>query len=417
MAKSYAFGNDTLQFDSDDDAIKYAEDQGLSEFKPLDASQPQPATEVKPDNNAGFDPLLSNSDTNGQTVLESTLTSPRQITAIPGALVGGVVGAAQGALTDTPNSFNEGFKSAYDQGVNNQGLAGIIANPVNLVSAPVGAAENAVARVVGPIIAKPVTGALGGAGLSVLDQELNDSDGVKLIPTAIGTGIGLAGGTASGVGGWLGKKATEAANFQKHPYDISLEHKNLPTSLETYSAKSKVIDPAGIHAQYNKSLVPDANGEYVLPDDARKALLLKAKQQIAKDPTNIYKDARDVPKAEAQAYYSDVMKKQDALLEDLKASTRPKQFDINDFGSTGLKLAGGGLVGHAVAGWPGAIAGMLVSSPAARAKLNSAVNHAIPFAGKAINTVPSGLANGLHGLYSGSAFAFPVIGTNLASDR
>lgn len=414
MAKSYAFGNDTLQFDSDDDAIKYAEDQGLSEFKPLDASQPQPATEVKPDNNAGFDPLLSNSDTNGQTVLESTLTSPRQITAIPVGLAGGVIGAAQGALTDTPNSFNEGFKSAYDQGVNNQGLAGIIANPVNLVSAPVGAAENAIARVVGPVIAKPVTGTLGGAGLSVLDQELNDSEGVKLIPTAVGAGLGLAGGTVSGVGGWLGKKATEAANFQKHPYDISLEHKDLPTSLETYSTKSKVIDPAGIHAQYNKSLVPDANGEYVLPDDARKALLLKAKQQIAKDPTNIYKDARDVPKAEAQAYYSDVMKKQAALLEDLKASTRPQSFTFSEYGNNFAGGLGGGILGHAVGGLPGAAAGVIIGSPKARAFVANGVNKALPFAGTVINKVPTGVSNGL---YSGSAFALPVIGTNLADDR
>ena len=68
-----------------------------------------------------------------QTVLSPTLTTPRQLTAIPGAVIGGALGAAQGALTNTPNSFDEGFKQTYKQGLNNEGLAGVVANPLNVV--------------------------------------------------------------------------------------------------------------------------------------------------------------------------------------------------------------------------------------------------------------------------------------------
>ena len=428
MAKSYVFGKDTLQFDNDDDAIKYAEETGASEFKPLDSSpalHPQPTTMATSDDGSFSDPLLANADNNGQTVLESTITSPRQLTAIPVGLAGGVLGAAQGAFTNTSNSFGEGFRSAYNQGVQNEGLAGMLANPINLAFAPVNALENGASQVLGNIpkigpyvakIAKPLTGTLGGTGISVGDQLLNGGQ-VQALPTVVGAGTGLAGGLASGVGGYLGKKAVTAADYEKGPFwtnsDMAFPSGD---AMKAAANKQEQIDPQGLYDIYQRGLGYSENG--TLPEEARQEILLKAKRQIAQDPNNLYKDARSVPVSEANNYFQTIKDASEKNSKELLATTQPKPVDVNEIGNMLLGIGGGGIIGHAVGGVPGAILGgsmgAIKMNPRISTAINTGINKALPVAGNVISKVPTGIANGL---YSGSAMALPAFTTNYAESK
>lgn len=423
----------------DDDSV-YNQYQQLSTKQPTQSQQPSK------------DPLLANSDTNGQMTLEqetplqgtakvenamgdpfanvtpghvlATIKQLPQVIRYGTSLVPAGLGGLIGAIQDN-NTAKEGAQSAYQQGISNEGVAGAVADPLNYIGGvlPASTVEAGMSRVLGSIpkvgkyaekASAPATGLVSGLGLSAADQQINNGE-VQAIPTVAGGLIGATGGLVSGLGGSAGNKASEFATAQKDP--TAYVPPDIDTKIKTVLRNEVDNDPKLIATNYYSSLKPDQFGDLtVLGDADRKKLLKLSKEAIAEDPTNLYKNPNDVPNSEANNYFQKMIEAKQARSRDYVESIQPPKIDVTKLGN-GMIYGGlvGGAMGHMLGGFIPTMTGMVLGAasrnPTVKNAINNGLNRAVPVIGTAINNAADNPASSslFKGLYNLGAYGLPTV--------
>jgi hypothetical protein len=388
MATQYKFGNDTLHFDSDADAIKYAEDNNINEFTPLTDT---PVSPVAPKSDATVN---QQAPTDNQGYLERSYNY------------------AAGQPDQDPTTLGRVWKGSAST---------IVDHPVSLLAAAlapeasIGSGIEAGLTRLSPWLARGIAGFVEGSALSAGDQiaspilrrgtteEVHDNPNVQLFPTLA---AGVTGGVIRPLMGIVGDqvknfKVNKAARdeYASDPLDATFKSPALSKSEAEEAAYRAKFDPNDLYGEYSAA---KGYGESVGDAEWHKGLLQKAKTDIAQRSA-IPVSPSSISNAEARQHLNGIVSKieDEFAARRLPVEVQPAPYHL-DVSKEIPSVLTNGFIGNAIAGIPGLITGAALGNNTGRRLISDAATRAVVGASKVSVPLVRGLATAAGPLVGGT---------------